>query len=446
MNNTIKISTIAGLAVASAITMGVTNNVDAMSQQGYAYAKNNLNLRKEASVTSSLLRTIPQGGKVTKISESNNGWAKVKYGTTVGYCSAQYLTSIAPSQQGSINNNTSAITKYVNTDVLNVRTGPSTSYALYTKLYKGTTVKVVKVRTDGWSEININGKVCYASSQYLSNGVSSNGQQGVVSTGTTQYTKVNLNARTQPNTASSVLKTLAKGTAVKVVQTMSNGWSQITVDGKIAYVSTEYLTISNNVSQNTYSYTYTATTSTAKTKPASVHNIQNAFKKMDGIVVRPGESFSYLRAIGPITTANGYVASGVISGGEYSTGIGGGVCQGSTTLHNAVMKSGLKVVARRNHSRPSVYVGKGLDAMVNDSGSDYVFKNTSSYPVRIRAYVANGQAVVRLESTGDITNGYTFMPKVTVSANGLSATTNVVKTKNGVTTPHYTLYSSYITK
>ena len=74
---------------------------------------------------------------------------------------------------------------------------------------------------------------------------------------------------------------------------------------------------------------------------------------------------------------------------------------------------------------------------------DYGFKNTSKYPVKIRAYVSGGKVVVRLESTGDTTNGYKFVPEVTVSPDGLKATTNVVKIKSGKKYPHQTFYSSY---
>lgn len=420
-----------------------------VSGQNTYYTKTNLNLRKGAGLSYGVLKTIPQGQKVTRISVSGE-WAKVTYGGLTGYCSNAYLTNSSTSgntsQQGSVATKT---TYYVNTDSLNVRTGPSTSYKVYKKINKGTSVSVTKNRSDGWSEISMDGKTYYASSQYLSKNAVSNSNNTSATTATKYVNTSTLNVRTSPSTSSSIYKKITLGTAVNVVEKRSDGWSRIKMDGKDVYASSEYLSdtkpnsstsTSNTPTANSYSYT--ATTPTAKSSANSIKNVQNAFKKIDGKIVQPGQTFYYLKAIGPITKTNGFIESGVVSGGQYSTGVGGGICQGSTTLHNAVMKAGLTVVERRNHSLPSKYIQKGLDAMVTDR-LDYGFKNTSKYPVKIRAYVSGGNVVVRLESTGDTTNGYTFVPKVTVSPDGLKATTNVVKIKNGKEYPHQTFYSSY---
>ena len=407
------------------------------SGQNTYYAKANLNLRKGAGTSYMVLKTIPAGEKVTKLS-SSNGWAKVTYNGLTGYCSESYLTKTNSSQQ---NSSTPKTTYYVNTDFLNVRTGAGTSYKVYKKIYRGASVVVTKNRSDGWSEISMDGKTYYVSSQYLSkNAVSSSS-----SSSTTKYVNTNtLNVRTQPNTSSSIYKKITLGTSVSVIEKRSDGWSKIKMDNKDVYVSSDYLsdTKPSANTSTTYSYSYEATTPTSKSSANSIKNVQTAFKKMDGKIVKPGETFYYLKAIGPITEANGFIESGTISNGQPSTGIGGGICQGSTTLHNAVIKAGLTVVERRNHSLPSKYIEKGLDAMVTGK-LDYGFKNTSKYPVRIRAYVSGNSVIVRLESTGDTTNGYKFVPEVTVASNGLRATTNVMKIKDGVKEIHQTFYSSY---
>lgn len=420
-------------------------NIQSQSQsnsgQNTYYAKANLNLRKGAGTSYMVLKTIPAGEKVTKISVSG-GWAKVTYGSLTGYCSDAYLTksntSSNTSQQSSA---TTKTTYYSNTDSLNIRTGPSTAYKVYKKINKGTLVSVTKNRNDGWSEISMDGKTYYASSQYLSKNAVSNPNNSSV----TKYVNTNtLNVRTQPNTSSPIYKKITLGTAVNVVEKRNDGWSKIKMDNKDVYASSNYLseTKPSANTSTTYSYSYMATTPTSKSSANSIKNVQNAFKKIDGKIVQPGQTFYYLKAIGPVTKANGFVESGVISNGQYSTGVGGGICQGSTTLHNAVIKAGLTVVERRNHSLPSKYISKGLDAMVTGN-LDYGFKNTSKYPVKIRAYVSGGNVVVKLESTGDTTNGYKFVPEVTVSPDGLRATTNVVKIKDGKKYPHQTFYSSY---
>lgn len=422
----------------------VQNQSQSVSEQNTYYAKVNLNLRKGIGTSHTVLKTIPKGAKVVKLS-SSNGWAKVTYAGLTGYCSESYLIKNNSSgQNSSTSSSVNKMTYYVNADVLNIRTGAGTSYKLYKKIYRGTSVTVTKNRSDGWSEISMDGKTYYASSKYLSKSSTST---SINTSTSTQYVNTSsLNVRTQPNTSSSIYKKISLGTAVSVVEKRNDGWTKIKMDGKNVYVSSEYLVNtkpnSNTNTSSAYSYSYTATTLTSKSSANSVKNVQNAFKKIDGKIIKPGETFSYLRTIGPITEKNGFIESGVISNGQYSKGIGGGICQGSTTLHNAVIKAGLKVVERRNHSLPSKYVNKGLDAMVTGD-LDYKFKNTSKYSVKIRAYVSGGQVVVRLESTGDTTNGYTFKPEVNVHSGGLKATTIVYKIKNGEKTPHQTFYSSY---
>lgn len=426
--------------VCSGLYLRSVGNQAQSNGENIYYTKSNLNLRKGIGTSYGILKTIPKGAKVTKLSESN-GWAKVTYNGLTGFCSGEYLT-----KKSSAVSNSTATTYYVNTNFLNVRTGPSTSYSVYKKIYRNTLVKVTKTRNDGWSEININNKTYYVSSQYLSKKVDSDSTN---SSTAIQYVNTNiLNIRMGPNTSSTIYKKVGRGESVNVIEKRKDGWTKIRMDKKDLYVSSEYLTSvkpssnTNISSPNVYAYSYTATTPTSQSSDNSIKNVQNAFKKIDGKILKPGETFSYLKAIGPITKTNGFVESGIISGGKYSTGVGGGICQGSSTIHNAVVKAGLTVEERRSHSLPSKYISKGLDAMVTED-LDYRFKNTSSYPVRIRAYVSDGQVVVRLESTGDTTNGYKFLPKVMVSSDGLKAITRVVKIKNGIEYLHQTFYSSY---
>lgn len=124
-----------------------------------------------------------------------------------------------------------------------------------------------------------------------------------------------------------------------------------------------------------------------------VANIKKSAQKMNGYLMMPGEEFSYVDITGPYTSANGYGNAPVIVEGELQSGIGGGVCQVSSTLYNSVLYAGLEIVEIKNHSIPSSYVGKGRDAVVNDSGVDFVFKNNLSQPVYIRSY-ASGTTVV----------------------------------------------------
>lgn len=133
----------------------------------------------------------------------------------------------------------------------------------------------------------------------------------------------------------------------------------------------------------------TYSTTLSDTTPGRVENIKIAAEKTSGVLLMPGEEFSYNEYTGMRTVENGYKNAKVIVSGEAVQGVGGGVCQVSSTLYNAVLYSGLEIVEVTNHSIPSSYVAKGRDATVSDSGLDFVFKNNYHQPVYIKNYYSN---------------------------------------------------------
>jgi len=140
--------------------------------------------------------------------------------------------------------------------------------------------------------------------------------------------------------------------------------------------------------------TYTTTYGTADTGRNT--NIALAAKSINSAVVMPGEVFSYNDLIGECSTRTGYQTSTIYLNGELSTGVGGGICQVSTTLYNAVLKANLEIVQRRNHSLGVTYVKPGHDAMVSIGSSDFKFKNNRNYPVRVVAYVGTGSVTCQI--------------------------------------------------
>ena len=121
----------------------------------------------------------------------------------------------------------------------------------------------------------------------------------------------------------------------------------------------------------------------------------------------PGETFSYNKALGPRTTAAGYRNGKVYEGGEVVDGIGGGICQISSTLYNAILTANLETVERRNHQFVTSYLPAGRDATVVYGMTDFKFKNTRKYPVRIVASAKNGIATVSIYGIKE-ENEYTF--------------------------------------
>lgn len=121
--------------------------------------------------------------------------------------------------------------------------------------------------------------------------------------------------------------------------------------------------------------------------PGRNHNIRLAASRIDHVLLNPGEVFSFNEKNGEISVASGYVDAPVIVKGELQEGIGGGVCQVSSTLYNSVLLSDLKIVERRNHSIPSGYVPIGRDATIFGNIIDFKFMNDKDYPIYIRSYV-----------------------------------------------------------
>ena len=125
-------------------------------------------------------------------------------------------------------------------------------------------------------------------------------------------------------------------------------------------------------------------------------NITQAARKINGIIVYPGRVFSFNETVGPRDKAHGFKEALEIVDGEFVPGIGGGVCQVSSTLYNAVILSNMEVAERYNHSKPLGYVGLGRDATVVYGVLDFKFVNTSDSPVMIIAEVEGNRLHVGL--------------------------------------------------
>ncbi|MFT8363707.1 MAG: VanW family protein [Sporolactobacillus sp.] len=129
------------------------------------------------------------------------------------------------------------------------------------------------------------------------------------------------------------------------------------------------------------------------------YNIQLASEALNNHVVFPGETFSFNQTVGPRTAAKGYKKAKIIVRGEYSEGLGGGICQVSSTLFNAVDEAGLRVTQRFSHSKRVSYVPPGRDATVSWYGPDFRFTNNYNQPILIRAHAANGWMTLALYSS-----------------------------------------------
>lgn len=129
------------------------------------------------------------------------------------------------------------------------------------------------------------------------------------------------------------------------------------------------------------------------------HNISLAAKAINNYVLFPGERFSFNEIVGIRTKERGYLRAPVIVRGEYDEDVGGGICQVSSTLFNAVDRGGLHIIERYTHSRKVRYVPSGRDATVSWYGPDFVFRNDYNQPILIRAYAYGGKVFISIRSS-----------------------------------------------
>ncbi|MCX5779865.1 MAG: VanW family protein [Firmicutes bacterium] len=126
------------------------------------------------------------------------------------------------------------------------------------------------------------------------------------------------------------------------------------------------------------------------------HNLALAAAHINKMVIAPHTNFSVNDTVGERTGGNGFLDAKIIVGDKFELGLGGGVCQVSSTLYNAVLLAGLQIVERGNHNLAVAYVPLGLDATVYYGVQDFRFKNNTDSAVYIRAVTYGGQLTINI--------------------------------------------------
>ena len=207
----------------------------------------NLNFRKSASTSSSILATIPKNTSVEILDKSISGWYKVKYKNQTGYISSKYVTlnnnnsnNNSNSNSNSNSNNSTPTTsdKGTTTDNLNFRKSASTSSSILATIPKNTSIEILDKSISGWYKVKYKNQTGYISSKYVTlnnnNSTSStNKNQGVTTT--------NLNFRKSASTSSLVLYTIPKNTTLEILDKLSSGWYKVKYKGLTGYVSGSYV-------------------------------------------------------------------------------------------------------------------------------------------------------------------------------------------------------------
>ena len=327
-----------------------------------------VHFRTGAGTNYSSMGVLDTGVKVTYISESGN-WTKVQYNSKTGYICSDYLKKESSTS-------TTTNTMYVTASAgLNLRKGPSTSYAVIKTLSKGTEVTVVS-SSNGWSKVNVGGVSGYVSSDYLSSTKPSTGSsssnESTSNTTSTMYTTERLNLRKGAGTSYSVITTLDKGVAV-TVHSSSNGWSKVSVNGMSGYVSSNYLSStkpstgsssSNESTSNSTSTMYTTDRLNLRKGAGTSYSVITTLDK--GIAVTVHSSSNGWSKVS-VNGMTGYVSSSYLS---------------STKPSNSSSSTSSKVdkvlnFASQQLGKPYVWGAQGPNSFDCSGLTYYVYKNAA---------------------------------------------------------------------
>lgn len=170
-------------------------------------------------------------------------------------------------------------------------------------------------------------------------------------------------------------------------------------------------------------------------------NLRLLCAALDGVILQPGEDFSYNETVGERTAERGYLPAPAYSGNRLVDSVGGGVCQGSSTLYNCVLLADLEVTHRLCHGASINYLPLGLDATVNWGTTDFCFRNSANFPIMLKAEVSDGYVRMKILGTdekdyyvklearswteGDVTYANSYMHKYSKETDELISTERI---------------------
>ena len=182
---------------------------------------------------------------------------------------------------------------------------------------------------------------------------------------------------------------------------------------------------------------YASYTSAYSNNANRTNNLRVSSAAINGTILKPGDTFNFNSVVGWRTAARGYKEAPVFLGPtEHGLGLGGGVCQTSSTVFNAALLANMQILERHQHSQKVFYVPFGRDAAISGSDKNMRFKNTTPYTIKIEMTVSGGYITCKL-----LTQERVAPPKVTVSVSKSGGTYTMRRYVNG--TCNYTTRSTY---
>ena len=223
-----------------------------------------------------------------------------------------------------------------------------------------------------------------------------------------------LNLRSGAGIEYSVLTTLLRGQRLTILGN-EDEWLKVQAGNNQGWVNSHWVkivdakTINGNAELNTL--IASATSNYPIEQVARAQNVEIAAYRISGTLIQPGESFSFTQLVGPVNMSNGYQNATVFSNGNIAEGIGGGICQVSSTIYWAQLRAGILPTERKAHSRAVGYVPLGLDATMWEGSIDYRFINTLDYPIYLFVEANQGTLTVEFWSDAQALNNYSFEPR-----------------------------------
>lgn len=357
-----------------------------------------------------------------------------------------------------------AATGATTTSAVYLRSKPQNDDAIVCTIPANAAIQNVS-QNGNWYQVSYNGKTGYIYKKFLKQAgetttPAQKKEQPQQTTGTV-YTTAGVNMRTQPKNGSTVICMVPQGTQVQKTGTSGN-WVQISYNNQTGYVYNKYLSDKSTGAEQKTTTDNTATTTTKGEEFSDVlgskttyynssvkgrsTNIRLATEAIDGTVLQPGEIFSLNGVVGKRTAAKGYQKAIIFQNGKQVEGLGGGVCQVSSTVYGAVLYADLKVTERSSHQFQVSYTPVSQDAAVYYGSQDFKFVNNTDHPIKIAASSGSGSLTVTIYGTKTSEKKVTLSSKSSVSGNYKYASLYKTVTENGKSTTTKENTSKYLLK
>ena len=345
------------------------------AQKGYIIAEN-VALRVNAKNTAKKVTILSSENKVTIINETSQWYKVMTSNGKIGYVKKMYVSKLKASEK--------KIAYVIKEESL--RTKPEDGAKKVAILPYTQELKILG-ESDSWYTVKTTtGKIGYIKTKYISTEKPYIERKGYVKTNSV----TNLNGLPQDN--SSRVATLSPGEIVTIIGEQ-NGWYKVRKSsGQEGYIKIG-LVSTREPDQSVLLATYTTY---SKGSPANRnYNIARACSKVNGTILRPGETFNWFTVVGSCGKGNGYRTATVIVNGKYLQDYGGGVCQVATTLCGCAKNLNIKNIYARPHSGHVSYLnGDGVEAAVSYGSKNFKFTNTTNKTIQIETYSSSGRIII----------------------------------------------------